>query len=96
MGIGSFSVRSGETGQKNPDRLVSVCPLQASRDALFANCFAISRAIGTRIFSRTEVMAAQPTAAYNAEWADDLGWGPEDFIPVVYYQLGGGGRLADR
>lgn len=43
-----------------------------------------------------EVMAAQPTSAYDAEWADDPGWGPEDFIPVVYYQLGGGGRLADR
>ena len=43
-----------------------------------------------------EVMAAQPTAAYDAEWTDDPGWGPEDFIPVVYYQLGGGGRLADR
>lgn len=43
-----------------------------------------------------EVMAAQPTAAYDAKWTDDLGWGPEDFIPVVYYQLGGGGRLADR
>ena len=43
-----------------------------------------------------EVMAAQPTTAYDAEWTDDPGWGPEDFIPVVYYQLGGGGRLADR
>ena len=43
-----------------------------------------------------EVMAEQPTAAYDAEWTDDPGWGPEDFIPVVYYQLGGGGRLADR
>jgi len=43
-----------------------------------------------------EVMAAQPTSAYDAEWTDDPGWGPEDFIPVVYYQLGGGGRLADR
>jgi glyoxylase-like metal-dependent hydrolase (beta-lactamase superfamily II) len=43
-----------------------------------------------------EVMAAKPTAAYDAEWTDDPGWGPEDFIPVVYYQLGGGGRLADR
>lgn len=43
-----------------------------------------------------EVMAAQPTAAYDADWTDDPGWGPEDFIPVVYYQLGGGGRLADR
>ena len=43
-----------------------------------------------------EVIAAQPTAAYDAKWTDDPGWGPEDFIPVVYYQLGGGGRLADR
>ena len=43
-----------------------------------------------------EVMAAQPTAAYDAEWTDDSGWGSEDFIPVVYYQLGGGGRFADR
>lgn len=43
-----------------------------------------------------EVMAAQPTSAYDAEWTEDPGWGPEDFIPVVYYQLGGGGRLADR
>lgn len=43
-----------------------------------------------------EVMAARPTAAYDAQWTDDPGWGPEDFIPVVYYQLGGAGRLADR
>jgi len=43
-----------------------------------------------------EVMAARPTAAYDAEWTNDPGWGPDDFIPVVYYQLGGSGRLADR
>ena len=43
-----------------------------------------------------EVIAAQPTAAYDAKWTDDPGWGPADFIPIVYYQLGGGGRLADR
>ena len=43
-----------------------------------------------------EVLAARPTAAYDAQWTDDPGWGPEDFIPVVYYQLGGAGRLADR
>ena len=43
-----------------------------------------------------EVMAANPTAAYDAEWTDDPGWGPEDFIPIVYYELGGSGRLADR
>lgn len=43
-----------------------------------------------------EVMAARPTADYDAQWTDDPGWGPEDFVPVVYYQLGGAGRLADR
>ncbi len=43
-----------------------------------------------------EVMAAQPTAAYDVKWTDDPGWGPEDFVPVVYYELGGSGRLADR
>jgi cyclase len=43
-----------------------------------------------------EVMAARPTAAYDAEWTDDPGWGAEDFVPIVYYQLGGSGRLADR
>jgi len=43
-----------------------------------------------------EVMAARPTAAYDAKWTDDPGWGPEDFIPVVYYELGGSGRMADR
>ena len=43
-----------------------------------------------------EVMAAQPTADYDAKWTDDPGWGPQDFVPVVYYELGGSGRLADR
>ncbi len=43
-----------------------------------------------------EVMAARPTAAYDAEWTNDATWGPEDFVPVVYYELGGAGRLTDR
>lgn len=43
-----------------------------------------------------EVMAARPTAAYDAKWTDDPGWGPQDFVPIVYYQLGGAGRVADR
>ncbi len=43
-----------------------------------------------------EVMAAQPTADYDAQWTDDPGWGVEDFVPIVYYELGGSGRLADR
>lgn len=43
-----------------------------------------------------EVMAARPTAAYDAKWTDDPGWGVEDFVPIVYYELGGSGRLTDR
>ncbi|MGB1668165.1 MAG: MBL fold metallo-hydrolase [Pseudohongiellaceae bacterium] len=43
-----------------------------------------------------EIMASQPTAAYDDDWTDDPGWGPEDFVPIVYYELGGSGRLADR
>jgi cyclase len=43
-----------------------------------------------------EVMAARPTAAYDAKWTDDPGWGVEDFVPIVYYELGGSGRIADR
>lgn len=43
-----------------------------------------------------EVMTARPTADYDDEWTNDPGWGPDDFVPIVYYQLGGSGRLADR
>ncbi|WP_237132936.1 MBL fold metallo-hydrolase [Pseudohongiella sp. O18] len=43
-----------------------------------------------------EVIAARPTAEYDAEWTSDPGWGVEDFLPVVYSELGGSGRLQDR
>ena len=42
------------------------------------------------------VIAARPTAAYDSVWTDDPGWTPDDFVPIVYYQLGGSGRLLDR
>ncbi len=43
-----------------------------------------------------EVMAARPTAMYDATWDQDAGWTAEDFVPIVYYELGGSGRLTDR
>ena len=43
-----------------------------------------------------EVVAARPTADYDAQWTNDPGWGPDDFVPVVYYQLGGAGRVVDQ
>ena len=43
-----------------------------------------------------QVMEARPTADYDDAWTNDPGWGPDDFVPVVYYELGGSGRLADR
>jgi len=42
------------------------------------------------------VMAARPTAMYDAAWGQEEGWTAEDFVPIVYYELGGSGRLADR
>ena len=43
-----------------------------------------------------EIMAAKPTAALDAKWWQEAGWTAVDFVPVVYYELGGAGRLEDR
>ena len=43
-----------------------------------------------------EIMAAQPTASYDSTWENDPGWTFIDFVPIVYYELGGAGRLEDR
>lgn len=43
-----------------------------------------------------EIMAANPTADYDAQWGQEAGWTADDFVPIVYYELGGSGRLADR
>ena len=43
-----------------------------------------------------EIMDAKPTAIYDAQWENDPGWTSIDFVPVVYYELGGAGRLEDR
>ena len=43
-----------------------------------------------------EIMAEQPTADYDAQWGQEASWTAIDFVPLVYYELGGAGRLADR
>ncbi len=43
-----------------------------------------------------EIMAARPTAAYDAQWGQEATWTAIDFVPLVYYELGGAGRLEDR
>ena len=43
-----------------------------------------------------EVMAANVTAQYDAKWGQEAGWTAVDFVPLVYYELGGAGRLLDR
>ena len=37
-----------------------------------------------------EVMAAEPTAAYDAQWGQEATWTANDFVPIVFYELGGG------
>lgn len=37
-------------------------------------------------------MAAQPAAAHDAKWGREASWTAVDFVPLVYYELGGPGR----
>jgi cyclase len=37
-----------------------------------------------------EVVAAGPTAAYDARWGQEASWNANDFVPIVFHQLGGG------
>ena len=37
-----------------------------------------------------DVMAASPTAAYDAQWGQEATWTANDFVPIVFYELGGG------
>ncbi len=36
-----------------------------------------------------EVMAARPTASYDATWGQEASWTANDFVPVVFHELGG-------
>ena len=40
-----------------------------------------------------EVMESRPTAEYDAKWGQEAGWTANDFVPIVYHQLGGGSRF---
>ena len=37
-----------------------------------------------------EVMAARPTAAYDAMWGQEESWTANDFVPIIFHELGGG------
>ncbi len=37
-----------------------------------------------------EVMTARPTATYDEQWGNVPTWSANDFVPIVYHQLGGG------
>lgn len=37
-----------------------------------------------------DVMAERPTAAYDEQWGNVPTWSANDFVPIVYHQLGGG------
>ena len=37
-----------------------------------------------------EVMAARPTAAYDATWGQEASWTANDFVPIIFHELGGG------
>ncbi len=37
-----------------------------------------------------DVMKAKPTATYDRQWGTVPTWSANDFVPIVYHQLGGG------
>ena len=41
-------------------------------------------------YTLEEVMAAAPTAVYDAQWGQEATWTANDFVPIVFYELGGG------
>ena len=41
-------------------------------------------------YTLDEVMAAAPTAAYDARWGREATWTANDFVPIVFYEMGGG------
>ena len=41
-------------------------------------------------YTLEQVMDAAPTAAYDARWGQEATWTANDFVPVVFYELGGG------
>lgn len=54
---------------------------------------AISERVRTLIASGKtldDVMAARPAAAYDDRWGTVPTWSANDFVPIVYHQLGGG------
>lgn len=36
-----------------------------------------------------EVLAARPTAAYDARWRGTESWNERDLVPIIYYEVGG-------
>lgn len=44
--------------------------------------------------SLNDVMAARITAPYDAKWGQEASWTADDFLPIVYYELGGSPRPA--
>ena len=45
-------------------------------------------------YTLDDVMDAAPTAAYDAQWGREATWTANDFVPIVFYELGGGSLYA--
>ncbi len=41
-------------------------------------------------YTLEQVMAAAPTAGYDGQWGQEATWTANDFVPIVFYELGGG------
>ena len=41
-------------------------------------------------YTLDDVMDAAPTAAYDEQWGREATWTANDFVPIVFHELGGG------
>ena len=48
------------------------------------------RAMISEGYTLEQVMDAAPAAAYDAQWGREATWTANDFVPIVFYELGGG------
>jgi len=82
-------------GKIGMDSMLADLELRLNRAAEIATPKAKELFIGAiNEMTLDDVMAAQPTAAYDERWGQEASWTANDFVPIVFHELGGGSLFA--
>lgn len=82
----------------HPDHIGGNAPLAANDVLIFAHDNMRVRMLERRLrfprgnggFFPQAPVEARPTAVYDEQWGSVPSWSANDFVPIVYHQLGGG------